>query len=76
MLEIKLISEVLNLLKSKEDVDANILKLALNINLNIELAEKTNIYNPFWRVKEIDIATISSVIRTGITILKKKCWIK
>ncbi len=72
LLETKLISEVLNLIKSKEDVDANIIKLALNINLNIELAEKTNIFNPFWRIKEINVATITSVITAGIKILKKK----
>ncbi len=72
LLETKLISEILNIIKSKEDVDSNIIKLALNINLNIELAEKTNIYNPFWRVKEVEIATISSVINEGIKILNKK----
>lgn len=72
LLETSLISEVLNLIKSKEDVDANIIKLALNINLNIELAEKTNIFKPFWRIKEIDVATISSVISAGIKILNKK----
>lgn len=72
LLETKLISEVLNLIKSKDDVDANIIKLALNINANIDLAEKTNVYNPFWRIKDIDLATISSVIDSGIKILKKK----
>jgi len=72
LLEVKLISEVLNLIKSKDDVDANIIKLALNINTNVTLAEKTNLYNPFWRVKEVDMSTISSIIDSGIKVLKKK----
>lgn len=72
LLERKLISEILNVIKSSDDVDANIIKLALNINSTIEIAEKTNFYNPFWRYKEIDIGTISSIIEAGIKILKKK----
>lgn len=72
LLESKLISEILNIIKSSDDVDANIIKLALNINSIIEIAEKTNFYNPFWRYKEIDLGTISSIIETGIKILKKK----
>ncbi len=72
ILESKLISEILNVIKSNDDVDANIIKLALNINTTIEIAEKTNLYNPFWRFKEIDLSTISSIIDTGIKVLKKK----
>jgi hypothetical protein len=72
VLETKLVSEILNIIKSKEDVDAHIIKLALSINSNLELSEKTNLYNPFWRSKEIDLSTISSVISAGIKILKKK----
>lgn len=70
--ESKLVSEVLNSLRSKEDVDANIIRLALSINTNVEKVEKTNLYRPFWRLKEIDLALISSVITAGIKVLKKK----
>lgn len=72
ILESKLISEILNSIKSNDDVDANIIKLALNINATIEIAEKTNLYNPFWRFKEIDLSTISLIIDMGIKVLKKK----
>ncbi len=70
--ETKLIAEILNFIKSTEHVDANIISLALNINANIELVEKTNVYNPFWRLKTIDMALINNVISTGIKILKKR----
>ncbi|MBI5754377.1 hypothetical protein HZA40_04510 [Candidatus Peregrinibacteria bacterium] len=70
--EVKLISEILNFIKSTEHVDANIICLALNINPNVELVEKTNVYNPFWGVKSIDMALINNVISTGIKVLKKK----
>ncbi|MBD3360652.1 hypothetical protein GF366_02505, partial [Candidatus Peregrinibacteria bacterium] len=72
LLQTILVSEILNAIKSKDDVDANIIKLALNINQNIEKAEKTNLYNPFWRFKEIDLAVISTIIEAGIKVLKKK----
>lgn len=72
VLELKLVSEILNSLHSKEDVDANIIRLALSINTNVEKVEKTNLYKPFWRLKEIDLALISAVINAGIKVLKKK----
>lgn len=72
LLEVKLISEILNVIKSSSDVDAYIIRLALNINSDIEKAEKTNLYNPFWRLKNITLDTISSVIDAGIKALKKK----
>lgn len=70
--ETKLISEILNFIKSTEHVDSSIICLALNINANIELLEKTNVYNPFWRVKTIDLSLINNVISTGIKVLKKR----
>ncbi len=72
LLESKLVSAILNTLGAKNPVDADIIRLALNINQKIEEAEKTNVYNPFWRFKEIDLATIGSIINTGIKVLKKK----
>ncbi len=72
LLEVKLVSEILNFIKSDEDVDANIIRLALNINANMEKVEKTNVYSPFWRLKSIDLGFITTLINTGIKILKKK----
>lgn len=72
LLETKLTSEILNVIKSSNDIDAHIIKLALNINPEVEKTEKTNLYNPFWRFKNIDLTTISSVIDAGIKALKKK----
>lgn len=72
LLEKKLVSEILNNLKSKDTVDANIIKLALNINQNLEHVDKTNIYNPFWRQKDIDLSLIGSIISAGLKSLKKK----
>ncbi len=70
--ETMLISEILNFIKSTEHVDASIIALALNVNANLELLEKTNVYNPFWRQKTIDLALVNGVINAGIKILKKK----
>lgn len=72
LLEVKLVSEILNFIRSVEDVDANIIRLALSINSNMEKVEKTNVYSPFWRLKAIDLGLITTVINTGIKILKKK----
>ena len=72
LLETKLISEILNLIKSEENVDAHIIRLALAINPDITISEKTNLYNPFWRLKNIDLDLIASVVTAGIKVLKKK----
>lgn len=72
ILETAIVSEILNTLGSTEDVDAHIIKLALNINPSIEKAEKTNLYNPFWRFKGIDLTAVAEVVKAGIKILKKK----
>ncbi|MBI4232692.1 hypothetical protein HY605_05665 [Candidatus Peregrinibacteria bacterium] len=72
LLETRLVEEVLKLMNSNELVDANIVKLALNINHSIEKAEKTNIYEPFWRFKNISLDLISSIVSAGVKILRKK----
>lgn len=72
LLEAKLVSGILNFIHSSEDVDANIVSLALNINTNLELLEKTNVYSPFWRLKSIDLALINNTINAGIKVLKKR----
>lgn len=72
MLETQLVSAILNWLDSTEEIDSNIIRLALNINKDIEKIEKTNIYHPFWKNKKIDIKDVALVIENGILILKKK----
>ncbi len=72
LIEKKLVSEILNAIKSDEGVDANIIRLALSINPEIIKTEKTNVHHPFWRLREIDLPTISSIISAGIKALKKR----
>lgn len=70
--EHKLVSEILNSLKSTDVVDSNIIRLALNINPIIIKIEKTNVYKPFWRLKDLPLALIENVIGASIKVLKKK----
>lgn len=72
LLEEKLISSILNAISSTDTVDAHIIRLALNINPRIVESEKTNVYDPFWRFKEIDLGIVGSIISAGIKSLKKK----
>lgn len=72
MLEDKLVSEVLNKIISSQTIDANIIKLALNINPDIVKTEKTNRYKPFWRLQIIPMSQLSQIIDSGISILNKK----
>ncbi len=72
LVESQLVSQILNLLKSDSEVDGNIIRLALNINQSIEKAEKTNVYYPFWRIKEIDLTLVTSLVNAGTKVLKKK----
>lgn len=72
LLEDKLVSAVLNKIISSQPIDGNIIKLALNINPDIEKIEKTNRFKPFWRLQSIGMDQISNVIETGIAILNKK----
>jgi len=72
LLEDKLVAEILNRILSDQQVDANIIKLALNINQDIVKMEKTNIYKPFWRFTSIPLDRIRKIISQGIQILNKK----
>lgn len=72
LLESKLVAEILNNIISTQEVDANIIKLALNINPEITKMEKTNTYKPFWHMLSISMDDIKLIIETGITILNKK----
>ncbi len=72
LLEDALTSHLLNTLGSKEDVDINIIKLALNINSNLSKIEKSNIYKNFWKLVDLELKTIAEICNTGIKVLKKK----
>lgn len=72
LLEDKLIAEILNNIGSSQEVDANIIKLALNINPEIVKTEKTNVFKPFWRFQNISLAEIKTIIAAGIDLLEKK----
>lgn len=72
LMEDKLVSEILNRILSGQQVDANIIKLALNINPDIVKMEKTNLFKPFWRLTTITIDQVKTLIETGISILNKK----
>lgn len=72
LIEKKLVSEILNKIMSSQPVDANIIKLALNINPDIVKMDKTNIFQPFWRLQYIPLDTIKKIITKGIALLNKK----
>ncbi len=70
--ENKLIAGLLNAISSKNELDGNIIRLALSINQYLQQEDKTNIYHPFWYMKTLDLSLMSSIIDSGIKILKKK----
>jgi hypothetical protein len=72
LVEKKLISEVLNKIISNQSVDANIIRLALNINADLAKVDKTNVFKPFWRLKPITLDFAKTVIGKGISALEKK----
>lgn len=72
LIESKLIGAVLNAIASTNKIDGNIIQLALKINNEIKKEEKTNVYRPFWRLNSIDLKLVSSIVSTGVKVLKKK----
>jgi hypothetical protein len=70
--EKRLIAEIVNTMGAKDVVDANIIKLALNINPEIENIYKIGVYSSFWKMAELSMALIESVVKTGIKVLDKK----
>ncbi|MFC1600134.1 sigma factor-like helix-turn-helix DNA-binding protein [Patescibacteria group bacterium] len=69
--ETGLISEILNIIVSSEDVDANIIRLALNITPELNKTEKSNIYYPFWRTSDLPEATVKAIVEAGISQMNK-----
>ncbi|MCC6643288.1 hypothetical protein IT411_00915 [Candidatus Peregrinibacteria bacterium] len=72
LLESKLVSELISKIGSNQEVDGHIVKLALNINVDLVKFEKTNVYKPFWKLNTIAFDDIKAVINAGIAILNKK----
>ena len=72
LMENKLVAELINKIASKQETDAHIIKLALNINSDIVKFEKTNIYKPFWKLGSVNFDDIKAVINVGIAYLNKK----
>jgi hypothetical protein len=72
LLENKLVAELINKIASKQEADAHIIRLALNINADIVKFEKTNVYKPFWKVNTVSFDDVKAVINAGISILNKK----
>ncbi|MDX9971003.1 MAG: sigma factor-like helix-turn-helix DNA-binding protein [Candidatus Gracilibacteria bacterium] len=70
--ENNLVAGLLNSISSKNELDGNIIRLALSINQSVQQEDKTNIFHPFWYIKTIDLSIMSSIIDSGIKILKKK----
>lgn len=70
--EKSLISEILNVIGSSEDVDAHIIRLSLNITPELEKTEKSNLFYPFWRINTLSESNIKATIDAGISYLNKK----
>lgn len=71
LLESKLVSTIINKIGSEQEVDAHIIKLALNINVDLIKFEKTNLYKPFWKTLVVNFEDIKEVVSLGISILNK-----
>ncbi|MBA4336751.1 hypothetical protein C0416_03180 [bacterium] len=67
-----LVSEILNVIGSSENVDANIIRLSLNITPELEKTDKSNLYNPFWRFESISESTVKQIVTAGVSFLNKK----
>lgn len=72
LVESKLVSEILTRIVSSQGVDANIIKLALNINPDLVKMDKTNVFKPFWRLQYISLDLVKSIVAKGISLLNKK----
>ncbi len=72
LLENKLVAELINTIFSKQETDAHIIRLALNINIDIVKFEKTNVYKPFWKLNTISFEDVKAVITNGISLLNRK----
>ena len=71
MVESKLVASILTRILSSQEADKYIVRLALNINPEIEKIEKSNVLYPFWKVKDVSEDDIEKIIKVGVSTLKK-----
>lgn len=71
LLESKLVAEIINRASCDQEADSHIIRLALNINVDVVKFEKTNVFKPFWKLVEISFEDVKSVIAAGMTHLNK-----
>ena len=71
MLETKIVSEILKLIYSQSEIDSHIIKLALHIDKGIIKVEKSNTFEPFWRLEKTSEESIKEIIDTAIKLLSK-----
>ncbi|MFA6991700.1 MAG: sigma factor-like helix-turn-helix DNA-binding protein [Candidatus Gracilibacteria bacterium] len=72
ILETSLIAKIIIAIASTNDVDGNIVKLALTINQNLKKTDKSNTTHPFWHLKDMDISMVNTVVSAAMRVLKKK----
>ncbi len=72
LIESKLVAKILNQLGSKNEIDGHIIKLALSINQSLVQEDKTNIYHPFWYLKNLELSLVTLIIDNGFKILRKR----
>lgn len=72
ILEASLVAKIINAIGSTNEVDSNIIRLALTINQSIKKTDKTNTSCPFWHLKDMDLSLVNIVVSTAIRVLKKK----
>ncbi len=72
ILEDKLVAKILNEIGSRETIDGNIIRLALSINQGLAKNEKTNVYSPYWRLKDISDEMVDMITAAATKALKKK----
>src|SRR5690606_20089882 len=72
MLEDDLISEMLSVFLKRGDADANIIKLSMVIDPELNKQDKSDVFYPFWTYNSIRISEVRKINDSGISLLKKR----
>jgi hypothetical protein len=56
----------------KGDADANIIKLSMVIDPELQKQDKSDIFYPFWTYNSLKLSDIRKINESGISLLKKK----
>jgi DNA-directed RNA polymerase delta subunit len=70
--EHELVSEILKKLSSSAEIDSHIVKLSLAIHPDFAYGERNGLFNPFWRLRDIEEETIISLTDAIHHLLTKK----